>query len=186
LDSYESKLRPELGRGERLLWSGMPRQGLRLRQTDIYVVPFSLVWGGFAFFWEGSATTRGAPFFFTLWGIPFVLLGTYIIAGRFFVDSYLRSRTIYGVTDQRVIILSGLMSREVKSISLEGLMEMSLVEHSDRSGSITFGPANPMSTVWAGTAWPGMGKKFSPAFDLVEDVRRVYNIIRDAQKAKPQ
>ena len=184
MDNYESELRTELGRGERLLWSGMPRQGLRLRQTDVFMVPFSLFWGGFAFFWEGSVTTKGAPFFFTLWGIPFVLVGIYIIAGRFFVDSHLRARTFYGVTDQRVIILSGLMNREVKSISLEGLNEMSLAERSDRSGSITFGPTNPMSTVWTGTAWPGTGKKFSPAFDLVEDVRRVYNTIRDAQKAK--
>ncbi|WP_051748560.1 hypothetical protein [Nevskia soli] len=181
MNNCETELRPELGRGERLLWSGMPRQGLRFRQSDIFMVPFSLMWGGFAFFWEGAVTTKGAPFFFSLWGMPFVLIGIYIIVGRFFVDSYLRARTYYGVTDQRVIILGGLMNREVKSISLQGLNEMLLTERGDRSGTITFGPTGPMAAAWAGTAWPGTSKKLSPAFDLVEEVRRVYNIIRDAQ-----
>ena len=41
----EWELRPELGAGERLLWSGQPRGGLRLRPTDAMLVPFSLLWG---------------------------------------------------------------------------------------------------------------------------------------------
>lgn len=144
------------------------------------MVPFSLLWGGFAFFWEYSVVSKGAPYFFTLWGIPFVAVGLYIIVGRFFVDSYQRARTYYGVTDQRVIILGGLTNREVKSITLQGLSDTSLNERSDRSGSITFGPTNPMYDKWAG--WPNMGKKTSPAFELIVDVRKVYDVIRQAQR----
>jgi len=178
----ENQVRPELGRGERLLWSGMPSQGLVLRPSDALMVPFSLLWGGFAIFWEYSVvTSKGAPVFFTLWGVPFVLVGLYMIFGRFFVDSYLRARTYYGVTDQRVIILSGLASREVKSIALQGLNDISLNERSDGSGSITFGPSNPMYAMWSGTAWPGTAKKIAPAFEPIAEARRVYNIIREAQ-----
>lgn len=49
---YESpqKLRSELTRDERLLGSGMPRQGVRFPAKHWLAEPFSLSWGGFAIF----------------------------------------------------------------------------------------------------------------------------------------
>ena len=51
--SYEAEraVRSELGSGEKLLWSGQPRAGLRLRPADALMIPFSLMWAGFAVFW---------------------------------------------------------------------------------------------------------------------------------------
>ena len=178
--AIEQVLTPELGRSERLLWSGMPQQGLRLRPADFFMVPFSLLWGGFAVFWEYSAVSNGAPWFFTLWGVPFVLIGIYIIIGRFFVDSYQRSRTFYGVTDQRVIIRGGgLMGRELKSLSIQNLNELSLSERSDHSGSITFGPSNQYAMRFGS----GMGRKLPPSLDQISNVRAVYELIRETQRS---
>jgi hypothetical protein len=179
--STEQSLRPELGRDERLLWSGMPQQGLRFRSSDWLAVPFSLMWGGFAIFWEYSVSTaRNAPVFMVLWGIPFVLVGLHIIVGRFFADAYQRSRTFYGVTDQRVIIIDGLFNRQVKSLPLPTLSDISLSERSNGSGTITFGPSATPYGVF-GRTWPGMGRRMAPAFDPIDDARRVYTLIRDAQ-----
>jgi hypothetical protein len=42
---------------------------------------------------------------FRLWGIPFLCVAVYLIAGRFFVDAWLRSRTSYYVTDRAAYIV---------------------------------------------------------------------------------
>jgi hypothetical protein len=47
----------ELSSGERLIWSGQPRCGIRLRGADAFVIPFSILWCGFAIFWEVMALT---------------------------------------------------------------------------------------------------------------------------------
>src|SRR5262245_49645079 len=119
-----SHLHTELGRGERLLWSGQPKQGLRLRPTDAAQIPFSLLWGGFAIFWETMVIAGGAPFFFRLWSIPFVLIGLYMIAGRFFVDAVQRANTHYAITNERVLIVSGWLTRNVRTLSLQNLSDV--------------------------------------------------------------
>ena len=62
-------LSAELRRSEKLLWSGRPRQGVFLTQNDAGMIPFSLMWGGFSFFWEYQAVNSRAPLFVDLWGV---------------------------------------------------------------------------------------------------------------------
>jgi hypothetical protein len=180
---YEAQkvLDAELGSGERLLWSGKPAAGLRLRASDIFMIPFSLMWGGFAIFWEFQVVASGAPFFFMLWGVPFVLVGLYMIVGRFFVDSYQRSRTYYGVSDQRVLIVGGLMSRQVTSLALQGLVEMSLNERGDGSGDIVFGRNDGFAAGWPTAGWQRGRTPPAPSFELIAQVRQVYELIRGAK-----
>jgi hypothetical protein len=179
----ERNLRQELGSGERLIWSGQPRRGLRLRASDAFLIPFSLLWGGFALFWEASVITTEAPFFFRLWGIPFVLVGLYLIFGRFLVDARQRARTYYGVTNERLLVVSGLFQRQVKSIPLRGLPELTLKERGDRSGTIVFGSVLSLYGGLANSSWPGSGSQSSPSFEMIENVRQVYEQIRTAQRA---
>jgi hypothetical protein len=179
----ERELRPELNAGEKLLWSGQPRRGVRLRPADAMLIPFSFLWGGFALFWELSVIRGDAPLFFTLWGVPFVLMGLHLIVGRFFVDAWQRARTYYGVTTERVLIASGLFQRQVKSLSLRGLAEITITERSDRSGTITFGTIPAMYGWLRGSSWPGLGKQLAPSFEMIENVRQVYGQVQSAQRA---
>jgi len=178
----ESEIKPELGREERLIWSGRPRSGIILRAYDAFLIPFSLMWGGFAIFWEASVIAGGAPFFFMLWGIPFVLVGLYLIFGRFFVDAHQRNRTHYGITNERIIIISGLFRRSVKSLNIETLTDVSMSEKSDGSGTITLGPNHPMYGWFGGSNWPGAGQYCAPSLELIDGARNVYETIREAQR----
>lgn len=173
----------ELSADEKLLWSGQPRSGIRLRATDVFLIPFSLLWCGFAIFWETMVISSGAPLFMKLWGIPFVAIGIFFVVGRFMWDAKTRQNTYYGVTNERVIIVNGLFARRTKSLNLRTLSDISLTERSDGSGTITFGPQHPMGYWFPAGSWPGAGQFAPPAFDLIEQAKPVYEIIRQAQRA---
>src|SRR5215216_2075689 len=119
MSAVPPQLASELATSEKMVWFGQPRQGIALRGVDAFFIPFSLLWGSFAIFWEVSTFVIGAPVFFSLFGFIFVVIGIYLIIGRFFVDAKQRTQTFYAVTNDRVIIVSGLFSRTVKSIDLK-------------------------------------------------------------------
>lgn len=180
----ESPIRAELAPGEQALWIGRPRGGLLLRGADTFAIPFSLVWAGFAVYWMYSAAATGAPLPFVLFGTPFVLVGIYMVIGRFLVDAKQREATTYAVTSQRVLIVSGLFSRKVKSLGVKTLAELSLAERKDGSGTITFGAQHPMAGMMNSLpGWPGMDQHSTPKFESIADVRKVYETIRQAQMA---
>lgn len=166
---------------ERTLWRGRPRQGLMLRGADILMIPFSLLWGGFALYWQYSVASTDAPLLFRLWGIPFALVGLHMIAGRFFVDAWQRAKTEYEVSSESIIIRSGLFRRSEQVLALRELADFSLTENSKGEGTITFGVSSA-GDVFSGLAsWPGV--EGMPRFDSIANARKVYEIIRNAHYA---
>jgi hypothetical protein len=106
VDAY-LELQPYLRPGERLLWSGRPDPTVWFTAADVFLIPFSIFWSGFAIFWELGVSSSGGPVFAEIWGIPFVVIGLYMIFGRFFYKQYRKKRTCYGITDQRALVVSG-------------------------------------------------------------------------------
>ncbi len=182
-----SSIERELNSGEHLLWKGRPRGGIRLRGIDFFLIPFSLIWSGFAFFAGFAAVVsvkRGSNDWSALIPvIPFVLAGFYILIGRFFVDAITRSKTEYAVTNRRAIIVSGLFSRSIKSIDLRSTSEIALNERGDKSGTITFG-ATPFGWWMQRNPWGFGSSSATPSFEMIEDVRGVYRTIEQVRSAK--
>lgn len=180
---FDSPLAPYLDPAEQLLWSGKPRGGLQLRAQDAFLIPLSLLWCGFAIFWETTVVLTGGPIFFVLWGIPFVCVGLFFVFGRFIADARLRAGTLYGITNERVLIVSGLFSRQIKSLQIRSLTDITLSQIADGSGTITFGSAPFMgSFAYPGAFWPGMSRYALPAFEFIENASEVYRVIRDVQR----
>ncbi len=178
----QQEITPELDSSEKLLWTGQPRTGVFFRGADAFLIPFSILWCGFAIFWEFMVIRSNAPLLFRLWGIPFVIIGLYFVFGRFWVEALQRKKTFYGLTNERIIIISGLFTRKVKSLSLRNLSEVSLSEKADKSGSITLGPSNPLFAMFGGMTWPGMGNFLPPSFEMIANAKAVYDLLRNAQR----
>jgi len=102
-----TRLAPYLRPGEKLVWYGRPDPDVRFSGADLFLVPFSIMWGGFALFWEVGVLASGGPMFFALWGIPFVAGGLYLIFGRFIYKRRNKLRTAYGVTSNRALVAIG-------------------------------------------------------------------------------
>lgn len=175
-------IQAELEPSESLLWAGQPGQGIKLRRSESFMIPLSFLWGGFAIYWEYFVIKDGAPLFFRLFGIPFVLVGLYMMFGRFFVEAKQREKTFYGLTNTRVIIVSGLFRKKVRSLNLRTLTDISLFEASSGSGSITFGNSLPFVSIF-GLWWPGIEQYMAPRFEFLSNARQVYQQILEAQKS---
>jgi hypothetical protein len=174
--SFGSLLLP----GERLLWEGSPDVNAFSLRGAWFLLPFSILWGGFALFWEASVLTSRAPGVFALWGIPFVLAGLYLIFGRIPVARREARRTRYAITDQRVLLLRGAFGQQVTEIDLKDVPSPQLERGRRGIGTISFGPAP--SAFRAPPGWPTLGMYAQPpAFLTIPDAERVYRILQDAR-----
>lgn len=175
----EQTVQRALDPGERLLWAGSPQKGILFRKSDFALIPFSILWAGFAIVWEIIVIRTGGPVLMIMWGIPFVLVGLMMLFGRFIVDAKIRETTYYGVTDKRVIIITGLFNRKIQSSDLSLLRSLSLTEAKNRKGTISFGAENPYSSWMQNLPF---GQTMAPQFEMIENARDVYDIISRARK----
>ncbi len=171
-----------LKRDERLIWSGQPRQGMYFRSDDWLLVPFSVMWGGFAIFWEAQGFSTGASLFFRLWGIPFVLVGTNLMVGRFLFDARSRRHIYYGLTNQRVIVIGGRMSNRINTYPLSRIPEIKLDLYADGTGTIDFEKPARRHGKYGGNSGCWHSDAMSK-LERITDARFVYDTIVDLQRS---
>jgi hypothetical protein len=164
----------ELRPGERLLWVGQSDPGRLFGARDAFLVPFSLLWGGFAIFWEVGVLTTGAPWFFALFGSVFVLIGLYLIVGRFFVKRHRKRTEVYAVTDRRAFITTGSSTRETDISRTDRTVNRSRghvsVEWQDRGsvGSL-FGRSSSVAAQYANSGLDGIaGPRLFGFYDVLD------------------
>ncbi len=182
MNDMSNIFRGELNPGERILWSGQPRQGIIFRAGDLFFIPFGLIWGGFALFFAYMTIAGGAPLVVVLIGVVFGALGAYVIVGRFFVDMLQRRNTYYALTDKRAIIMSGIFAQHIKALLIKNLSEVGVTTRRNGTGTITFGSSHPFGWMYGGSGFPNMGLyHVAPSFELIRDVKSVYQIVKLVQ-----
>jgi hypothetical protein len=192
----QSKFQRYMRPGERIAWTGRPPRGLRFSGRDIFLVPFSLLWGGFAIVWETAvlgislsnpSALNAVPSFMALFGAVFVLIGLFMIFGRFWVDAWIRSHTIYALTDRRAL---SLRLKPAERLLATDLKEPRVSRREDDTGSLTFARGSGVTNLFTALANPTAGwSMWIPAlsdevtFVGIQDVTRVYQLATPATAA---
>lgn len=168
-------VRTQLLPDEKIIWEGKPFSGILFRPIEVFLIPFSLLWAGFAVFWNASVWQTDADLFFKLFGLPFLIAGLYVTVGRFLLDMSARKATTYFVTNRRVVISRG---SKLKSLDIKRLPSLEFDERLDGSGTIRFGASNGFFSggnnfgIWQPTSDP------TPQFIRVARVRSLYDLIQ--------
>jgi len=132
-------------RGEPLLWSGRPDPRVLFGRGDLLLVPFTVLWGSFAVFWNVMVWRTHAPIFLRLWGIPFLLVGLYVIIGRFFIKRNRKRRLEYALTRSRALICDS--RGGVRDVPLAHVPIEQSPSRDGRHLTVTFGTS---PTSWSG------------------------------------
>lgn len=167
--------------GERILWEGSPARGLLFTGRDILLIPMSMSGLAFIIFWLWTASTIRAPIFLLLWGTMFLVVALFLLAGRFVADAWLRSRTSYAVTDQRVLIIRKAPFPSFTSIGLDRLPEINLIGDGKSQGHIRFGPSPFFLNSRSILAWiPSLDAV--PQFLGITTPSKVFDVIMQASR----
>ncbi len=170
---------PYFDEGETLLWEGAPSDKLfLLRASDAFLIPFSLLWGGFALIWNVGVWVMGAPILFNLFGLPFLLIGVYIVIGRFFHDQFHRRHTVYALSTKRAWIATRAFGRHLRDMPI------------NKDTQVAYTQGN-LSTLILGTPHRARGdmrgfgvgnSRYGPfTFRALTDGAHVHRLIREIQ-----
>ena len=186
---YESLFERDLARGERIVWTGQPDPNRYLSRADIFLIPFSLLWGGFALYWEASVLglTGGRPAgaVFVVFGIPFVVLALYFMVGRFFYQAWVKRNTYYALTTRRALILRQLRGRSLDAIQLGAVPSIGMSARADGSGTVTFGPTNVFDAIYGNTGLTFFRRGiYTPAFYDIPDAQTVAKKIEELREKR--
>jgi hypothetical protein len=176
----QRELQFELIESEKLIWTGRPNSGIVFRNNDLFLIPFGLIWFGFVLIAAFSVASANVPGPAVLFFIPFFIAGLYVTVGRFFIDRKRRANTIYGITDNRVIIRSGIFSKSVNSLNIKSLPNISISEKSDGSGTIVLGQNDFMFSLMTGMM--SQGRRQTPRLESITDVKNVYSLLLKLQR----
>ncbi len=127
-------VRHELRADETPKWIGYPIPKQYAIQEGLKECLIGIPFTAFAVFWTSQAA-KSDSLLFQLWGYPFILVGLYLLAHPL-LEYWRALRTIYVVTNQRVLILNGVLRHSKKVFAPSNLGDFDVERKHDGSGNI--------------------------------------------------
>ena len=183
--ALDASMRRELMIGERILWASQPNPGKLYAAFAIWL--FAIPWTVFALFWEATALMMlwgGASqtpesirwsfgIVFPLFGLPFVVVGFAMMWMPFRAIRKAR-RTIYALTDRRVLRVTAGTSRETASVMLDQMGPIDVKTERDGYGTLR---------IQTGTSIDSDGDRTTERFEIpgVRDVSRLESLLLEGR-----
>jgi hypothetical protein len=137
-----------------------------------------MVWGGFVLFWENAALRSANRPDSMVFGMLFVAAGLYLMIGRFFLDAYVRSKTSYALTDNRLLIVREGLLNGIQSFQLSQLPSAQIRSSSAGTGTIDLASGTGSSRSMA--AWtPALAR--GARLLKIENAWQVFTLIQQTQ-----
>ena len=182
-DKFKGQFADYLGEEEQLLWSGKPKTGLLFKQSDFFQAPFAAIWlyivvTGFIVRQEGDLGSAIDPI-----SILFVCVGLYLLIGRFIYEAIQRYYSYYALTNQRIMVNSGITSSELRSTWLNSIVGIKINERRSGEGSLTFETVgnlanNSVANLFSRKSTDQDGPL---SFEKIAEVRQVYDLVTKLQ-----
>lgn len=159
-----------IGMDEYILWSGKPSRIHLFNGQDLIMIPFALFWLSFSLFWEWQVIQSRQSIILCVWGIPFVMIGVYLLLIRPFYQASVTRRTYYAITNKQLMIKQG---EKISFYTASQLPPFSLKVHRDGTGSLYF-----YETYYRN----GRSRTYSFGLKYIEDYAGAQNALRRLQE----
>lgn len=163
---------------EKVLWKGCPDTSVHFTSVDLFYVPLNII---FMWFVLKDFVIDG----FDVFGIPFILAGLYDLVGRFFLKQFRKGRTVYYVTDKRIIILDKSKNKILQEQDIKLIRHINKNVRRSGIGTVEFGNQTIIQLLGGNTGMDILektnfyetGEKRVPIFYDIENAEDVYMLV---------
>lgn len=182
--NLETHLNPD----EKVIWSGKPVKKAFIL-PGLASIPFGLIFVGFSIFWMWGASLGGAPDFFTLFGLPFILIGIAVTFGPTILQLMRYKNTEYMITNKRLITQTGAIGLDTRFVDFEKIQEVyvqiGIIDRLLGTGTLVPMTAGFSGFFPSGRHGYGSMQGWRPNFSALREPYKVQKLLQEAmEKAK--
>ena len=184
----------ELLNNEDVIWHGAPYLAKHFIKFDIFFIPFSVFWLILLIHMLSGILINITDFhpigiiLLIPVSVAFMIFGLYFVFGRFIMKRSIKKRTIYAITNKRILVIRMSLNGAIKKVSsreINSISDESVSCDNNGIGTISFGAipiwsANLYTDINMGTLTDSDNNGIIVFYDI-EDCMHVFNMYKDVK-----